>query len=122
MKWDEEFRTYLKELDTKKPVVLTGDLNVAHEEIGIFFIKFCFNIYFKLPLKCSITLYNVFLDIANPKTNTKSAGFTKEERDNMSLLLEQGFVDTFRTLNPEKTGAYTFWTYFHNSRAKNVGW
>ncbi|XP_060849931.1 DNA-(apurinic or apyrimidinic site) endonuclease [Rhopalosiphum padi] len=94
MKWDEEFRKYLKELDTKKPVVLTGDLNVAHEEI----------------------------DIANPKTNTKNAGFTKEERDNMSLLLEQGFIDTFRTLNPEKTGAYTFWTYFHNSRAKNVGW
>jgi len=69
-----------------------------------------------------IIYFILFLDIANPKTNTKSAGFTKEERDNMSLLLEQGFIDTFRTLNPEKTGAYTFWTYFHNARAKNVGW
>ncbi|VVC40875.1 Hypothetical protein CINCED_3A019517 [Cinara cedri] len=94
MKWDEKFRNYLKELDEKKPVILTGDLNVAHQEI----------------------------DIANPKTNTKSAGFTKEERDNMTLLLEQGFVDTFRTLYPEKTGAYTYWTYFSNARARNVGW
>lgn len=64
----------------------------------------------------------MFLDIANPKTNTKSAGFTKEERDNMTLLLEQGFIDTFRTLYPEKTGAYTYWTYFSNARARNVGW
>jgi len=94
MKWDEEFRVYLKLLDTKKPVILTGDLNVAHQEI----------------------------DIANPKTNTKSAGFTKEERENMTLFLEQGFVDVFRTLYPEKTGAYTFWTYFSNARARNVGW
>lgn len=64
----------------------------------------------------------MFIDIANPKTNTKNAGFTKEERDNMSLLLDQGFIDTFRKFYPEKTGAYTFWTYFHNARAKNVGW
>lgn len=94
MQWDEEFRNYLKELDNKKPVVLTGDLNVAHQEI----------------------------DIANPKTNTKNAGFTKEERDNMTTLLDQGFVDTFRVLYPEKAGAYTFWTYFSNARARNVGW
>lgn len=119
MKWDEEFRKYLKELDTKKPVVLTGDLNVAHEEIGILLI---FASVFILNYLLQNKIFLLFLDIANPKTNTKSAGFTKEERDNMSLLLEQGFIDTFRTLNPEKTGAYTFWTYFHNSRAKNVGW
>lgn len=122
MKWDEEFRKYLKELDTKKPVVLTGDLNVAHKEIGINFYNFCFNIYFLLVSKCPSTFLNIFLDLANPKSNTKKAGFTKEERDNMSLLLEEGFIDTFRTLNPEKTGAYTFWTFFMNARARNVGW
>jgi len=71
---------------------------------------------------CSSKFLHFCIDIANPKSNTKSAGFTKEERDNMTLLLEQGFVDTFRTLYPEKTGAYTFWTYFRNARAKNVGW
>jgi len=122
MKWDEEFRKYLKELDTKKPVVLTGDLNVAHEEIGIILLTFV-SIFILNYFLISAQFYDyLFLDIANPKTNTKSAGFTKEERNNMSLLLEQGFIDTFRTLNPEKTGAYTFWTYFHNARAKNVGW
>lgn len=64
----------------------------------------------------------MFIDLANPKTNKKTAGFTQEERDNMTLLLEQGFIDTFRNLYPEKTGAYTFWTYFQNARARNVGW
>lgn len=114
MKWDEEFRNYLKKLDAKKPVVLTGDLNVAHQEIGK--IK-----YFLVKFRSS-KIKIVFKDIANPKTNTKNAGFTKEERDNMTLLLKQGFIDTFRTLYPEKVGAYTFWTYFHNARARNVGW
>ncbi|XP_050441774.1 exodeoxyribonuclease [Adelges cooleyi] len=94
MKWDEEFRNYLKGLDAKKPVILTGDLNVAHKEI----------------------------DLKNPSTNTKTAGFTQEERDNMSLLLKQGFVDTFRQLYPDLEGAYTFWTYFSNARARNCGW
>lgn len=113
MKWDEEFRNYLKELDNKKPVVLTGDLNVAHQEIGM--IRF-------FKLNTQVHLMYVYIDIANPKTNTKNAGFTKEERDNMTTLLDKGFVDTFRTLYPEKAGAYTFWTYFSNARARNVGW
>lgn len=63
-----------------------------------------------------------FLDLTNPKTNKKNAGFTKEERDGMTELLGQGFVDTFRSLYPEQTGSYTFWTYMMNCRAKNVGW
>ncbi|CAL1294570.1 unnamed protein product [Larinioides sclopetarius] len=92
--WDKDFRSYLKKLDEKKPVVLCGDLNVAHEEI----------------------------DIANPKSNKKNAGFTKEEREGFSTLLSEGFVDTFRHLYPEQKGAYTFWTYMMNARAKNVGW
>ncbi|GIY32063.1 DNA-(apurinic or apyrimidinic site) endonuclease [Caerostris darwini] len=92
--WDEHFRAYVKKLDEKKPVVLCGDLNVAHEEI----------------------------DLANPKTNKKNAGFTKEEREGFSTLLSEGFVDTFRHLYPDSKGAYTFWTYMMNARAKNVGW
>ncbi|KAG8197349.1 hypothetical protein JTE90_013476 [Oedothorax gibbosus] len=92
--WDKDFRDYLKKLDKKKPVVLCGDLNVAHEEI----------------------------DIANPKSNKKNAGFTQEERDGFSALLEEGFIDTFRHLYPDEKGAYTFWTYMMNCRAKNVGW
>ncbi|GFQ96160.1 DNA-(apurinic or apyrimidinic site) lyase [Trichonephila clavata] len=92
--WDEDLRTYLKKLDEKKPVVLCGDLNVAHEEI----------------------------DLANPKTNKKNAGFTKEEREGFSSLLSEGFMDTFRHLYPDEKGAYTFWTYMMNARAKNVGW
>ncbi|XP_053694722.1 recombination repair protein 1 [Sabethes cyaneus] len=94
MRWDEKFHKYLHELDSKKPVILCGDMNVAHEEI----------------------------DLANPKTNKKNAGFTQEERDGMSKLLSLGFVDTFRQLYPEQKRAYTFWTYMGNSRAKNVGW
>ncbi|CAG2056782.1 unnamed protein product [Timema podura] len=94
MKWDPILQNYLKDLDTKKPVILCGDLNVAHEEI----------------------------DLANPKTNTKSAGFTQEERDGMTSLLKQGFVDSFRLMYPDKTGAYTFWSYMGNARARNTGW
>lgn len=85
---------YVKELDMKKPVIVCGDMNVAHNEI----------------------------DLKNPKTNRKNAGFTEEERAGMTDFLEQGFVDTFRKLYPEKEDAYTFWSYFANSRAKNVGW
>ncbi|VVD03474.1 unnamed protein product, partial [Leptidea sinapis] len=94
LKWNEEFRKHVKALDEKKPVVICGDMNVSHTEI----------------------------DLANPKTNKRNAGFTQEERDGMSDLLGDGFVDTFRHLYPDKTGAYTFWTYMSNCRSKNVGW
>lgn len=94
LKWNEEFRKHVKELDQKKPVIVCGDMNVSHNEI----------------------------DLTNPKTNKKNAGFTDEERAGMTELLGDGFVDTFRHFNPDKTGAYTFWTYMMNSRAKNVGW
>ncbi|XP_014611761.1 PREDICTED: exodeoxyribonuclease [Polistes canadensis] len=94
LEWNEKFKLYVKELDKKKPVIICGDMNVAHQEI----------------------------DLANPKTNTKNAGFTKEERDGMTDFLDQGFVDTFRMLYPDKVGAYTFWSYFANSRNKNIGW
>jgi len=92
--WDTDFRSYLQGLDAKKPVIWTGDLNVAHLEI----------------------------DLANPKTNKKNAGFTPEERDNFSKTLESGFIDSFRELYPEQTKAYSFWPYFGNCRAKNTGW
>ncbi|ETN60378.1 ap endonuclease [Anopheles darlingi] len=94
MRWDEKFHQYLQELDSKKPVILCGDMNVAHEEI----------------------------DLANPKTNKKNAGFTQEERDGLSKLLSFGFVDTFRQLYPDRKAAYSFWTYMGGARAKNVGW
>ncbi|KAM3968150.1 uncharacterized protein ACR2FA_006058 isoform 2-T2 [Aphomia sociella] len=94
LQWNEEFRKYVNELDKKKPVIICGDMNVAHNEI----------------------------DLANPKTNKKNAGFTPEERAGMTDLLGDGFVDTYRHLYPDKTGAYTFWTYMMNSRSKNVGW
>uniref|UniRef100_S4PXE4 DNA-(apurinic or apyrimidinic site) endonuclease n=3 Tax=Pararge aegeria TaxID=116150 RepID=S4PXE4_9NEOP len=94
LKWNEEFRKYVKELDKKKPVIICGDMNVAHKEI----------------------------DLTNPKTNKKNAGFTEEERTGMSELLGDGFVDTYRHFYPDKTGAYTFWSNMSNSRAKNVGW
>lgn len=94
LQWNEEFRKYVKELDKKKPVIICGDMNVSHNEI----------------------------DLANPKSNRKNAGFTDEERAGMTDLLSDGFVDTFRHFNPDKTGAYTFWTYMKNSRANNVGW
>lgn len=94
MVWEDEFRKYLKQLDEVKPVILCGDLNVAHKEI----------------------------DLKNPKTNRKSAGFTDEERAKMSELLDSGFVDTFRYLYPNKENAYTWWSYFGRAREKNVGW
>ncbi|XP_035225962.1 DNA-(apurinic or apyrimidinic site) endonuclease-like [Stegodyphus dumicola] len=93
-KWDKDFRAYLKKLDSKKPVILCGDLNVAHEEI----------------------------DIARPKSNKRNAGFTVEEREGFSALLKEGFVDTFRHLYPDTKDAYTFWTYMMNARGKNIGW
>ncbi|XP_076862812.1 DNA repair nuclease APEX1 isoform X2 [Brachyhypopomus gauderio] len=92
--WDVDFRTYLSNLDQRKPLVLCGDLNVAHQEI----------------------------DLKNPKGNRKNAGFTPEEREGFSQLLAAGFTDSFRELYPEQTNAYTFWTYMMNARAKNVGW
>ncbi|XP_006009923.1 DNA repair nuclease APEX1 [Latimeria chalumnae] len=92
--WDVDFRAYLKSLDARKPLVLCGDLNVAHQEI----------------------------DLKNPKGNKKNAGFTKEERDGFTTLLAEGFIDSFRHLYPDAPYAYTFWTYMMNCRAKNVGW
>ena len=94
MGWEDAFLGYLKMLDEKKPVILCGDLNVAHQEI----------------------------DIKNPKSNRMSAGFTDEERAKMTTLLSSGFVDTFRRLYPEVTGAYSWWSYFSNARKNNVGW
>ena len=94
MKWEQLFQEFLQKLDARKPVVVCGDMNVSHQEI----------------------------DLANPKTNTRNAGFTKEERDKMSELLALGYVDTFRHLYPDRKGAYTFWTYMGNARARNVGW
>lgn len=93
MKWEDDFRSYLKGLDAKKPVIVCGDMNVAHEEI----------------------------DIKNPKTNHLSAGFTDEERDKMTTLLDSGFIDTFRTLHPDDV-TYSWWSYRFHARDKNVGW
>jgi len=93
--WDRVFREYVKLKDAIKPVIVTGDLNVSHEPI----------------------------DLANPNTNASTAGFTKEERDGMTQLLEDAhLIDSFRNLYPSQTGAYTYWTYMHNARAKNTGW
>jgi exodeoxyribonuclease-3 len=94
MTWEDEFRAYLKGLDGQKPVILCGDLNVAHQEI----------------------------DLKNPKTNRGNAGFSDEERGKMTQLLEAGFVDTFRYFYPDTTGAYTWWSYMYNARANNAGW
>ncbi|XP_022919089.1 exodeoxyribonuclease [Onthophagus taurus] len=94
LSWNEEFKSYIKDLDQKKPVIVCGDMNVAHNEI----------------------------DLANPKSNKKSAGFTIEEREGMTDFLSEGFLDTYRKLYPDKTGVYTFWSYMNNARAKNVGW
>ena len=92
--WEDAFREYLGRLKARKPVLVCGDLNVAHREI----------------------------DLKNPKTNTKNAGFTPEERQKMTELLDSGFVDSFRYFYPEMTGAYTWWSYKYNSRANNTGW
>jgi exodeoxyribonuclease III len=94
VKWENDFREYLIKLDSTKPVILCGDLNVAHKEI----------------------------DLKNPKTNTKNAGFTVEEREQMTLLLDSGFIDSYRYLYPEKEGAYTWWSYMFKAREKNAGW
>lgn len=94
MEWDDAFRDYLCKLDKNKPVVACGDLNVAHEEI----------------------------DLKNPKSNRRNAGFTDEEREKFSLLLESGFTDTFRKLYPDLTGAYSWWSYRFNARKNNAGW
>ena len=94
MEWEKEFRKYLENLDNKKPVIICGDLNVAHNEI----------------------------DLKNPKTNRHNAGFTDEEREKISILLNSGFTDTFRKLYPEKTGCYTWWSYMRNARETNAGW
>ena len=94
MVWENAFRAYVQELDLKKPVVICGDMNVAHEEI----------------------------DIKNPKSNRKNAGFTDEERNCMTKLLAAGFSDTFRALYPDKIDAYTWWSYMANARERNIGW
>ncbi len=94
MEWEDDFRDYVMGLDKKKPVVICGDLNVAHQEI----------------------------DLKNPKSNTKNAGFTKEEREKMTTLLESGFVDTFRYKYPDAKDMYTWWSYMFKAREKNAGW
>ena len=94
MKWEDDFREYLKKLDKSKPVILCGDLNVAHNEI----------------------------DLKNPKSNKGNAGFTDEERSQMTNLLNSGFVDSFRYLYPEKQDAYSWWSYMGRAREKNIGW
>jgi len=94
MKWEDDFRNYAVALDKIKPVVLCGDLNVAHQEI----------------------------DLKNPKTNKKNAGFTNEERNKMTLLLNSGFIDSFRYLYPDRIDAYSWWSYMGKAREKNTGW
>ena len=94
MKWEEDFKEYLKKIEKNKPVIVCGDLNVAHKEI----------------------------DLKNPKTNRKNAGFSDEEREKMTKLLESGFVDSFRYFYPNKTDIYSWWSYRFSARAKNAGW
>lgn len=94
MKWEDDFRNYLKSLEEKKPVVTCGDFNVAFKEI----------------------------DLKNPKTNRKNAGFTDEEREKMGILQESGFIDTFRYFYPELEGVYSWWSYRFNARKNNAGW
>ncbi len=94
MKWEDDFLAYIKKLDENKPVVVCGDLNVAHEEI----------------------------DLKNPKTNRKNAGFTDEEREKMTTWLNSGFIDTFRFFYPDKKDIYSWWSYRFKAREKNAGW
>jgi exodeoxyribonuclease-3 len=94
MTWEDAFREYLLELDKKKPVIVCGDMNVAHKEI----------------------------DLKNPKTNRKNAGFTDEEREKMTTLLDAGFIDTFRYFYPDREGIYSWWSYRFKAREKNSGW
>lgn len=94
MEWEDDFRAFLKALESKKPIIVCGDLNVAYKEI----------------------------DLKNPKTNRRNAGFTDEEREKMSVLLDSGFIDTYRHFYPDKEGAYTWWSYMGKARANNTGW
>lgn len=94
MQWEQDFLAYLKKLEEKKPVIFCGDLNVAHKEI----------------------------DLKNPSTNHKNAGFTDEERQKFTELLDAGFIDTFRYFYPDVTGVYSWWSYMFQARAKNAGW
>ena len=94
MRWEDDFLAYIKSLDEKKPVIFCGDLNVAHQEI----------------------------DLKNPKTNRKNAGFTDEERAKMTVVLSSGFTDTWRSLNPNTEGVYSWWSYRFNARKNNAGW
>ena len=94
MQWDDAFRKYIQRLDEKKPVIICGDLNVAHQEI----------------------------DLKNPKSNRGNAGFSDEERESFTKTLNSGFTDTFRLLNPDKAEAYTWWSYMFNARQNNAGW
>lgn len=94
MEWEDEFRRYLKELDARKPVIVCGDMNVAHQEI----------------------------DLKNPKTNRRNAGFTDEERQKFGQLLAAGFTDSFRYFYPDATGVYSWWSYRFRAREKNTGW
>ena len=94
MEWEDAFRKYLKTLDAKKPVIVCGDMNVAHQEI----------------------------DLKNPKTNRRNAGFTDEEREKMTVLLDSGFIDTFRFFYPDQTDIYSWWSYRFKAREKNTGW
>ncbi len=94
MQWEDDFRAYLMELDQKKPVIVCGDLNVAHQEI----------------------------DLKNPKTNRRNAGFTDEERGKLTTLLQSGFTDSFRYFYPDMTGIYSWWSYRFKAREKNAGW
>lgn len=94
MTWDDDFRNYLKKLDQIKPVLVCGDLNVAHKEI----------------------------DLKNPKTNRMNAGFTDQEREKFQQLLDAGFIDTFRHFYPDQTNIYSWWSYRFKAREKNAGW
>ena len=94
MRWEDDFKDYLKELEKRKPVIICGDLNVAHKEI----------------------------DLKNPKTNRMNAGFTDQERDKMTALLDDGFIDTFRYFYPDDEGRYSWWSYRFKAREKNAGW
>lgn len=94
MDWEAEFLKYITQLDSEKPVIICGDMNCAHEEI----------------------------DLANPKTNRRNAGFTDEERQCMTRMLDSGFIDTYRYLHPDEKGAYSWWSFRGGARAKNVGW
>ena len=94
MEWEDAFLSYIKKLEENKPVIICGDLNVAHQEI----------------------------DLKNPKTNRKNAGFTDEERGKFQTLLDNGFIDTFRYFYPDQTGIYSWWSYRFQARAKNAGW